>query len=749
MAGIDAYSPCPCGSGQKFKWCCHNVESYAERAARLHTGGQPAGAIEAVDEGLRKVPGSPWLSIRKAVYLIQEQKFDEARQVLEPMLALHRGHPVAHALLTQVVLNTQGPVHAVERLQRALMDVPVESRKSLDAVAQVVGGVLLQAGFVPAARAHLELALALGGADGPRAILARSALDSASRNEAGSLWLRNPYTLLAAPERLQDRSRARFDEALKWAGQGLWTTAAAAFEALSGDRLREADHNLGVCRIWLADHAGAVPPLRRYIASLGETSEAVDLEALCQAITPPRADDLVDKVHLIWTLRDHDALSRSLRESDRIHFAGRAPLEPENAQSFEVDEYEVLDRPRPLAGRPLTVESLPLIVGRVYLASETVILEAYDDGRLDDLTAWLRALAGRAIPPAHPRTKEIDKATRVELATRVEPFLPEDEPVEGKDELLRLLSASILLDRWANTPMPFLRDRTPTRAARDGDARVPLRSALWQLEVMQAADGLDEPVAELRRRFELPPEPELDPREVDVERVHLSRLGRIAPEALDDQRLLQLYLRARTFFHIAAIDRSARAIADRESLHGRSDVPWVSVFGDLANLALEDGEPARAYAWLEQGRKIDPASRRAHALRWDLVEVQLKARGETPETWVPLLAALLDRYRGDDAASRTILLTLVEMGIVRTAPHPTDPGKMMIDTRILNALLVEYGPRITTAAGGVPASAGPSGLWTPDAAGAGAGTTTPGGIWTPGGTGAGGPDKPKLIIPGR
>ncbi len=35
MASVNPYMPCPCGSGQKFKWCCQKVETYAERAQRM------------------------------------------------------------------------------------------------------------------------------------------------------------------------------------------------------------------------------------------------------------------------------------------------------------------------------------------------------------------------------------------------------------------------------------------------------------------------------------------------------------------------------------------------------------------------------------------------------------------------------------------------------------------------------------------------------------------------------------------
>ncbi len=71
MAGVEPYSPCPCGSGQKFKWCCHKVESFADKAQRLFEGGQTDAAIKVLDEGLRKEPGNPWLLTRKAIMQIR------------------------------------------------------------------------------------------------------------------------------------------------------------------------------------------------------------------------------------------------------------------------------------------------------------------------------------------------------------------------------------------------------------------------------------------------------------------------------------------------------------------------------------------------------------------------------------------------------------------------------------------------------------------------------------------------------
>ncbi len=54
MAGVEPYAPCPCGSGQKFKWCCQKVESYADKAQRLFDGNQAEAAVKLLDRASRK-----------------------------------------------------------------------------------------------------------------------------------------------------------------------------------------------------------------------------------------------------------------------------------------------------------------------------------------------------------------------------------------------------------------------------------------------------------------------------------------------------------------------------------------------------------------------------------------------------------------------------------------------------------------------------------------------------------------------
>jgi hypothetical protein len=68
---------------------------------------------------------------------------------------------------------------------------------------------------------------------------------------------------------------------------------------------------------------------------------------------------------------------------------------------------------------------------------------------------------------------------------------------------------------------------------------------------------------------------------------------------------------------------------------------------------------------------------------------------------------------------------------------------------MLQSLLAQYGPRVTTASGELGVAATRNQLWTPGASSAAGGSS---GLWTPGSASpapSGGAEKSKLIIPGR
>ena len=745
MAGVEPYSPCPCGSGQKFKWCCHKVESYADKAQRLFEGGQAEAAIKVLDEGLRKEPGNPWLLTRKAVMQIRQGEPEPAKVTLRQVLQKNPKHFGALILLTRCVLETEGAVNGAGMFQQAFGSVEEAQRPQLAPLARVVALMLAESRLYPAALRHLELVLQLGDPEQS----ASSAYRSIEGNASISPWVKDRLELAPAPENLDDGARGRFDEALKLASRGLWAPAAGLFYQLAiGAEGGPADYNLGLCRLWLGDEAGAVGPIRRRARQLGSTTQAVDLEVLAQQIEPMDPEDRVEHVQLIWPLRHREKLLEALRSKADIFDEGPAPLDPTDPESPEVDTVALLDRPAIAehSGEGLTPDQIPRILGRVSVGLDIVALETYDDGRVDALGDRFTALAGSAIAPAHPRTKVLGEEARSTLALYWEWLYPAKMAQGEADRLAREQRVRILRDLWPVTPMPYLGFRTPEQAAKDGNATLALRAALCQFEQDRALEKSDFNYAALRDRLKVEPEPAIDPQTVDLMRLPLSRLPAVPIEGLDDVGLATLYRRARRAMIVTAMEASAKAIVERPGVFEKGLVESVSVYSDLASLAAARGDKEAAQSWLARGRQADsPTRKAANAPLWDMIEVRLKARSERPEVWVPELAIVLDRYSQDPAANQVLLMNLVELGLVRLSPNPDNPEDILLDSRPLQAVLAEYGPRVTTASGRLGVSATKPDLWTPGGPASGSG----GALWTPGSGNPPPGEKSKLILPGR
>ena len=378
---------------------------------------------------------------------------------------------------------------------------------------------------------------------------------------------------------------------------------------------------------------------------------------------------------------------------------------------------------------------------------EIVILEAFDLGQLDGLGDRFREIAVPAIPPAHPKMKVVERASRSALALQPEYAFPENLPRDAQARIGRQERERIIFQVWPKTPMPYLGGKTPEQAAKAGGLEIPLRAAVCQFESTNSflEPPLDFPA--LRARLKIVPEPEIDPEIVDIDRLHLSRLWRVAgrearrPEVADPIRPAHEALLPQ------ALRNAVRAIVDRPSMLERPEIDRFSIFSDLANLATSHDNRPRRSTGSPRGERPNPRRSRAGTPRDGTCWRSASGRGPRRRsrgcrTWRSCWS-VTSRIASRASRSWATCSTWVWCRSSRTRTTPTD---MMLDSRRLQAVLMEYGPKVTTASGGLGVSAAKGEIWTPSGpAGGGSG----GGLWTPGGAAAPGGEKAKLIIPGR
>jgi hypothetical protein len=747
MAGIDPYSSCPCGSGKKYKWCCHKAESYVERAQRLYDNHQVGPALDAIREGLRKEPNNPWLMIREAAFEFVQGRKTEAIAVLHALLKANPKHPGALDLLTRMTLETENATAAVAVFQQVLAATPVEDRAKRTHLAMLVAAELGDENQISAALQHLRLARSFSDEDGPEI---ERAINGILSQPSISPWEKNPDVLSPAPESISDQTRVRFEEALGWASEGLWSSAAAAFDLLSTDRAAGplASRNAGFCRLWIGDNPGAVASLRRSIKTLGTTTEAVDLEALCQTIEPPHRDDMIEHVRQTWPLRNRPNLIAALNADPTVHALGTGNLNPDDPESPEVELYDLLDRPRLESAPPdLTAAMIPKALARVVVGTDTVSIEGYDDGRLGPLWDRLSSMVRNAIPSAHPKTVVLEKVPSAMVHLGWTWLEPENLDESQRRALNAEQACSLIRDVWPTRRLRELGGRTPTQAAKAGDAPVALRAALRRLEETRVSWAEQFDFAAFRARLGVEPEPTIDPSTVDLDTLHVSRFSLVPVEWLDDRRLVELYSKARMYGNFRVHERCALRLVERPDLLSTPPLSVPLVYIDLATHALGKSGLEAALEWIARGRDADPpASRASNLPHWEMTEIRFKSLSLPPEKWVPDLAVALERYDKDEDATRVLLQSLLQMGLLRVVPNPEDPQQLLMDTRRLAELLTRYGPRVTTASGELGVSAVSREIWTPGgqtpAKGAGA-------IWTPGSSAPAADPAKKLILRGR
>ena len=181
----------------------------------------------------------------------------------------------------------------------------------------------------------------------------------------------------------------------------------------------------------------------------------------------------IEQIRLSWPLRDRDALSKTLKSHPRLVEDLPRHLDPDDEQSPEVAVFHWLDRPRLEPESGLSREEIPLVQADLLVGPDTVMVEAYDDGRLNDLIDQFTALAGRAVPPPIPGPRSSARSVAAITRCRWHWYLPPELADEEKQRLDREQVAYLTSEVWPETPQAYFGGRTPASARAVRQARGP------------------------------------------------------------------------------------------------------------------------------------------------------------------------------------------------------------------------------------------------------------------------------------
>lgn len=690
---LDPYTPCPCGSGKKLKFCeCAAESAELEKVLTAIDGDQRVAALDLIDRTLATKPNQKAMLALKGIVQAQLGDVAGAKKTVTTFLGVAPNNPVALTLSALIDSGEGKTGEGVIALQKALAASTEEIHYLIPDALLTIAQSLLMEGNVLAARAHLLLRIAMMGQDD------RTGVQQLIRiNSSQELPLVVKQDLSIQDLKRPTAWEKEFHTAIEAAGNGNWLSAANQLEALDKKFPNEPEilFNLAIFKTFLAQDS-AYQVWRRY-ANLSEisTDQAVEAEILAQELDPEPESESIDQMRIVYSVKDAGRLSEVLVSDRRVV---RMPVDlsqlvPEGSPPPRA-AYWLLDRETPETGKDLTYDKIPRVVGEVLLFGRETDREA----RLEFLVTKSPELVNKV-----RRLQEVgaDQLGRIEREERVGVTsaldeamvarwrLPEDTPAEIRKALVDEHQQRNVFEVLPKQPMKLFGGKSAREVASDPVQRVRLLAFLrnYELSFEQRRQTID--FNELRRQLGLPLSAPLDPNGIDMAEVPLLRLGRFDLKPMNAEQLTSLLRRCGSVDYVSPLRRAAQEVLDRGGLPGQ--IEKADAYGVLA-MSAGDLDQALEYVQLAQKSALEQGTSPARFL---LEEFDIRLARREPNEVSRIMNILQTKYMREPGIAEALYMKMMQLGLINQDGTPRMGGPSRA------AAPVEQAP----AAGG---------LWTPD-----------------------------------
>lgn len=724
---MDAYTPCPCGSGKKIKFCCGaEVIPEVEKLDRMLDGEQRRAALEHIARLPAKLREKPSIWAKKIQTLLATGDTEAYDSAAREMLAAYPDNPVALACVAPLEVQADRVREGVAMLQRAIESIQEEAPGF--GIVLITGGVLttanalLAAGHVWAARAHLRIVdLWMESEDNPAA----QSLISMDRDPSLPLvWKDDSGHLYCATDAPY---KAEFDAAASLSELGKFQVALDRFEALLAQHPKEAAlwRAVAIERACLADDAAAAEAFQKLAALDGvPLDEAVEYELHAIALRLSADDLTTDAVDLLGAtvaVNDFDALlPRLLSDKRLIRLRVDLSSLAQEDRPPPRDAFRLLDRPALDAaaveadgGASVRREDVPCVLGELFLfGRETdrdarIEMEVRRD-ELDKALSILAEIGGDALGGiTDERVLQQIGQTQRTLMWRW--HWPPAVATDAYERLSREEFRYRLLEKWPQMTGRGTEGKTYGEAARDADPRMRrlVLAAILDLESNHRETEDASVFNELRTNLGLPALNDLEPFRVDLDHISLLRLSRLPAQLMPDEQLLMAFNLAASVRAVAALSRLGEAIVERSSIDADRKIRV------LLSLARATSSITQLFDCLRRGRELDVARGKSPAV-WLLEE--LAASLSRPDKARPV-DALIERimaHRQEPGVAQQLMRILTAFGVIDPRAMydmPSRDAGISVGGVELKAQAPAFSGEAVGA--GAPAEEKKSGLWLP------------------------------------
>jgi tetratricopeptide (TPR) repeat protein len=647
---LDLYDPCPCGSGKKFKWCCHPIHVEVDRAFRQEAEGQHDTALRLMDEVIAAHPDNAEALGRKAQLLYENGKAEEAETTLQKAFDLNPKYPFGF-FLRGLFRMEEGEVQgSLLSFRKAAEAYDPQAHDYLGRIYTLIVECELKMNRPVAALAALKLALHFHPGNEELRKAKDQVFGPQSRFPAVA---RKDFSF--QPPTSAGR-RELWDKALA-APQGKLAEAVQAFEQLTQADGNDAAawFNLGLSRAWIGENRGALEAFDRYVNL--ETDEAKAGEAwalaevLCQGHGMDEFTDFIEHSHL-FQMRD---VSQVFNLLDAWHQERRfIPFQV--SQENQVVSGLVLEKkpqltPELAANQVLGLQAYILLIGdhlRLWHTNTAALAQARQE---------LQERVGQFI---HEVQTEQGPASFNDLLAEVLGFPTQAGEAEKAKQLMSDHTARFFEETWIHRPLKALNGISPVDAAGSPVLRKKLRGVIQFIQECAAVTPAREyDYDRLRRKLGLAgaagaagPAATAGP---DIAAMSAAELSGLADDKLAEPQLELAYQTAVKLDARELAGRFAKVLIARPVAAGqaRDRYPW---FSHLVQLALTEGDADGALNYVNEGEKDDCEHNEGRRRNdYELRRGQLHARRGEPDAAADVFERLIQRvptelrYRGSAA----------------------------------------------------------------------------------------------------
>jgi len=689
---VDPYSPCPCGSGKKVKFCCADLAPEMEKIERMLDGQQRVACLEHLEAVEKKYPDRAYLLGVRANVQMQLDRLEDAEQTLVRYREAFPDNAVAWATTALLRIVENRIPEAVDALQDAIERCVEMMPPQVFDLLGAVGEALLRNGHLIAARAHLTAQALVGGEDDTEAA---QLLVQLNRSGRMPLPLKDTWQVRPAPEGV-DWAEV-FNAARLAAVRIQWRRARKQFDELA---VQVGEHptivwNRAVLSMYLADETQAVELLRKYATFDIPRMDAVEAETLAMWIDDQGEVDTIDVVKVEYDLSDEqEAWTRLTTHSQARQLnVDLSPLAEEDGPPPRA-LFVLLDGPMPEVSEG-EVE-FPLLLAQACLYGKQtdrparLVLTARRNETFELAKQTAVSICGDTLT-GDPNENAESPIAQLDDLLSPRHWYGSELPRERAQALMQQERRQALLGKWPDLPTARLDGQTPRQAAADPLLQTRVMALVEYLGGLLGEESPIEP-NELRGELGLPLAEPIDPTGLDIDRLPLVRLAKLDVGKLNDEQIQAAYQRAEMVQDAPALLALGRETLQREQLREQFDL--MPVYSQLARIAPEQSE---ALSYLEEGRKLAAEAGHPGAV-WDLEELTLRLRWGQLDRAVQMAGSIQRQYGRDPHVMRALMSILVGAGLI----HPDGSPRVA--------------PRQAAAEAAVEPAQEPGRLWTPESA---------------------------------